>query len=218
MYICRIYLASQARAKEAAQRSIQKIRDTVVLTVAALINQLRQPHYRVAIPETCAFPNGARRSRLKENEGRDLLTLSKVTALGAAQRHPAVIILNQELFNEAFLRLLAKYASAYYLPHPCPLARKDPRGGASRFKDRGIFAQQKPFRSTILEFPIESFRNARNYRAMKAHALPSCRGGRDTHSTSRRVTWTLLKVVILKLANERVKRSKLYALRKFQRV
>ncbi|EGI64105.1 hypothetical protein G5I_07454 [Acromyrmex echinatior] len=69
---------SQARAKEAAQRSIQKIRDTVVLTVAALINQQRQPHYRLAISRHAHFPTAA--SRLKENEGRDLLTLSKVTA------------------------------------------------------------------------------------------------------------------------------------------
>jgi len=49
-----------------------------VLTVAALINQQRQPHYRVAIPRHAHFPTAA--SRLKENEGRDLLTLSKVTA------------------------------------------------------------------------------------------------------------------------------------------
>lgn len=72
-----VYLASQARAKEAAQRSIQKIRDIVVLTVAALINQQRQPHYRVAISKHGHFPTA---SRLKENEGRDLLMLSKVTA------------------------------------------------------------------------------------------------------------------------------------------
>ncbi|TGZ47127.1 Uncharacterized protein DBV15_06113 [Temnothorax longispinosus] len=71
------YPGRQARAKEAAQRSIQKIRDTVVLTVAALINQQRQPHYRLAISRHAHFPTA---SRLKENEGRDLLTLSKVTA------------------------------------------------------------------------------------------------------------------------------------------